>query len=219
VSLEAARWSRAMRTVAVVLTIVLLLVMRVLASAKDELARADAALERSDVEGAIVHYRRAARFYVPASPLHVRGLVALERIAVQAEQAGDSERALSAYRAVRGSIMATRSFYVPERARLARVDARIAALMASQAAPTVDLGKSREQITQEHLALLERVPGPSVAWTLVLLVGFLGWVLGAFAFSAKAVDDQDRWVLVEAKKWGAVIVLGFGLFVLGLSLA
>ncbi len=208
-----------MRTVAVVLSIVFLLVLRVLASAKDELARADAAIEQGDVESAIVHYRRAARFYVPASPLHVRGLIALERIGAEAERAGDAERALAAYRAVRGSIMAARSFYVPERPRLARVDERIASLMAAQPAPSMDLGKSRAQIKAEHLALLSREPGPSVAWTLVLLVGFFGWVFGAFAFSEKAVDDQDRWVRAEAKKWGAVVMLGFGLFVLGLSFA
>ena len=97
-----------MRTVAVLLSILLLLVMRVLVSAKDELSQADAALEQGDVYSAIVHYRRAARFYVPVSPLHVRGLAALERIGAQAEQAGDVERALSAYRAARGSIMAAR---------------------------------------------------------------------------------------------------------------
>jgi hypothetical protein len=219
VILSPAHTARVLRIVAVGLAILCLIVLRVLTSAREELAAADAAIEREDVESAIVHYRRAARWYVPASPLHVRALAKLESIGQAAERVGDTERALSAYRSVRGSIMATRSFYVPERARLTRANQRIALLMAEQSAPGVDLGKSKTQLRSEHLALLEREPGPDVLWTMVLLVGFFGWVASAFAFTAKAIDEHDRWVAAEAKKWGALIALGFGLFVLGMALA
>jgi hypothetical protein len=171
------------------------------------------------VETAIVHYRRAARWYAPGSPYHVEALAKLGAIAGKAEQTGDRELALSAYRAIRGAIMSTRSFYVPERVRLEAANQRIAALMAELPAPPMDAGKSREQLRREHLALLQQDPGPDVLWTLVLLVGFFSWVLGAFAFTQRAIDDEDRFVGREALRWGAVIVVGFGLFVLGMSLA
>ena len=83
----------------------------------------------------------------------------------------------------------------------------------------MDAGKSREQLRAEHLALLRADPGPSVFWSIVLLLGFGVWVGGAFAFTLRAIDDEDRFVKREALRWGAMIVLGFGLFVLGLSLA
>jgi hypothetical protein len=219
VTFSPARTARTFRILAVVLAILSLIVMRVLMSAREELASADAAFERADLESAVVHYRRAARWYVPASPIHVRALAKLESIGQAAERAGDTELALSAYRSVRGSIMAVRSFYVPERARLSRANQRIALLMAEQPAPGMDLGKSKAQIQSEHLALLQREPGPSVLWTIVLLVGFFSWVFGAFVFSARAIDEHDRWVVAEAKKWSIVIALGFGLFVLGMALA
>jgi hypothetical protein len=44
------------------------------------------------------------------------------------------------------------------------------------------------------------------------------WVGSAFAFSMRAIDDEERWVRVEVRRWGGLIALGFGLFVLGMVL-
>jgi hypothetical protein len=211
-----ARFARVVAVTGIVLSV---LVFRVLRSAKDELSQGDVLMQQADVEGAIVHYRRAARWYAPGSPYHVQALEKLARIAAQAEADGDSERALSAYRAVRGSIMAARSFYVPERARLHAADLRIAELMAAQPPPGMDAGKSKAQLRDEHLALLEQNPDPNLLWTLVLLAGFIAWVSAAFMFSVRAIDENDRFVGPQARKWGAVIVLGFAMFVLGMVLA
>ncbi|HEX2676272.1 MAG TPA: hypothetical protein VHM19_06520 [Polyangiales bacterium] len=208
--------ARGLGIAAVVLSVLL---VRVLGSARQELHEADALLAQSDLDGAIVHYRRAARWYAPGSPYHVEALDRLAKLASEAEGRGEIDRALRAHRAVRAAIMATRSFYIPERERLRRANDRIAALMAEQPAPGMDAGKSKDQIRREHLALLEHDPSPNVLWTCLLLLGFASWVSAAFVFSVRAIDDQDHWVPAEAKKWGTVIVLGFGLFVLGMTLA
>jgi len=91
--------------------------------------------------------------------------------------------------------------------------------MADQPAPGVDAGKSKAQLYAEHLALLEASPDPNLLWTLVLLGGFAAFVGAAFAFSVRAIDAEDRLVTASAVRWGAVLVVGLGLFVLGLSLA
>jgi hypothetical protein len=193
--------------------------VRVVTSARSELHTADQYRARGELEAAVVHYRRAARWYAPGSPFHVEALGKLGAIGAQAEATGDGELALSAYRAIRSAIMATRSFYVPERPRLQAADERIASLMAAQPPPPMDAGKSREQLRREHLALLEADPGPKLLWTLVLLLGFGVWVASAFAFTLRAIDEQDRFVPREALRWGTLIAVGFGLFVLGMSLA
>jgi hypothetical protein len=92
-------------------------------------------------------------------------------------------------------------------------------LMAELPPPGIDAGKSKATIEREHLALLEAVPGPSVGWTCVLLCGFFCWVFAAFVFSVRAIDEHDRWVGVEARRWGALIVVGFTLFAIGMALA
>jgi hypothetical protein len=195
------------------------LAVRVVYSAQQELAEAHASVAGGDLDEAVVHYRRAARFYAPGSPYHVEALERLAVLGSAAEQRGDGERALAAYRAIRGSILASRSFYVPERARLSAADQSIARLMAELPLPGVDQGKSREQVRVEHLALLSADPDPSLLWTCVLLIGFVGWVGAAFVFCARAIDAEDRFVRREVRTWGGVIVVGFGLFVLGLALA
>lgn len=218
-SLSPSSYARAARGLGIATVILSVLLLRVLSSAREELREADALRAEQDLDGAIVHYRRAARWYAPGSPYHVEALERLAVIGRDAEAKGDLELALRAQRAVRGSILSTRSFYVPEQARLRAADERIAALMAEQPPPGMDAGKPKDQIRREHLALLERDPGPSVLWTFVLLFGFVAWVSAAFVFSMRAIDDQDRWVVPEARKWGAVIVVGFALFVLGMALA
>ena len=194
-------------------------VVRVVTSSAAELREGDRLNARHDREAAVVHYRRAARWYAPGSPYHVRALDHLGEIGAGAERDGDKELALSAYRAIRSAIMSTRSFYVPEQDLLHAANERIAELMAEQPAPPMDAGKSRAQLRAEHLALLEANHDPKLLWTLVLLFGFVAWVAGAFAFTSRAIDHDDRFVPREALRWGTVIVVGFGLFALGLSLA
>lgn len=206
----------ALRIAIVAAAIVAAFAVRVVSSAADELSQGQRSAARGDWNAAVAHYRRAARWYAPASPYHVRALAALATIGAESEQRGDTELALSAQRAVRAAILSTRSFYTPEPRRLAAANARIAAMMASLPAPPIDAGKSRETLRREHLALLEADNAPSVAWTLVLLAGFVAWVGGAFAFTLRAIDEHDRWVAAEAKRWGSVIVVGLVAFVVGL---
>lgn len=195
-----------------------LVTVRVVLSARAELREAQTLLAQQDREAAVVHLRRAARWYAPLSPYHVQALEQLAELGHAAEQRGETELALSAFRAQRGAILATRSFYVPEPQRLSAANERIATLMAKQPPPGIDAGKSRQQLHDEHLALLTPIPGPNVFWSIVLLLGFICWVGSAFAFSVRAIDDEDRWVGVEVRRWGGMIALGFSLFVLGMAL-
>ncbi|HEY2734437.1 MAG TPA: hypothetical protein VGI70_10660 [Polyangiales bacterium] len=207
------------RVLALLGSLGLVVVARVVSASRAELHLAEAALAQRDVDAAIVHERRAARWYAPFNPYSARALTELARIGAEAERNGDRAQALLAYRSLRGAIMATRGLYVPQRARLAAANGCIARLITDEPPPGVDAGKSKSQIEREHLALLARVPGPNVFWTVVLLFGFFAWIAAAFAFSLRAIDAEDRWVWPEVQRWGVVIALGFGLFVLGMLLA
>lgn len=209
----------ALRLSAVLALLLGVVATRVVASARSELEQGNAAAASGDLTHALACYRRAARYYVPGSPYHVHALERLASIGRAARAAGDTERALAAFRAMRGSILATRSWYVPEPERLRAVDREIAALMAEQPAPPIDAGKTRAQLRDEHLALLERSPDPNLFWTAVLLLGFGAFVAAAIAFSTLAIDDEDRLRRPQARRWGAMIAIGFGLFALGLALA
>jgi len=184
------------------------LAVRVVTSSRAELARGEALEAEDDPDAAILAYRRAARLYAPGNPYVPAALARLATIGERAEQAGERERALAAYRSIRGGILAARSFYVPHGALLARADERIAALSSEGA-------RDRREALRE----LRAPRGPHVGWTFLLLAGWLAWTAGAFAFARRALDEEDRLVPGPARLWGTVIVLGFGLFVIGMALA
>jgi hypothetical protein len=196
--------------------VVAVITVRVVVSSAGELSEAERYRNRGELDAAIVHYRRAARWYAPGNPYCVDALVGLAEIGQEAEQAGEIERALSAFRGIRAAIMSTRSFYTPHGDRLDAANERIADLMASMPPPPIDAGKSREQLRREHLALLTSTHGPHLLWTLVLLLGFFFWVGGAFTFAFRAIDSSDRLIGPEARRWGALVVVGFAMFVLGM---
>ncbi|MBN1656191.1 MAG: hypothetical protein JXA30_20650 [Deltaproteobacteria bacterium] len=208
-----------LRVVSVAAVFLAALSARVVISSRSELLQAQQLRQKGDLPASVVHFRRAARWYVPGSPYHVQALSELAEIAHQAEQRQDPALALTSYRAIRSAIMSIRSFFTPELSRLNAANRRIAELVASAPAPPIDAGKSRETLREEHLALLEAQHGPDIFWTCVLLLGFVAWVGGAFVFSIRAIDEADSFVWTEARRWGTVIVIGFGLFILGMSLA
>lgn len=190
--------------------------VRVVVSSSQELDKADALRAKEDLPAAIVHYRRAARWYAPGNPYSRQALSSLGEMGRDAETQGDVPLALSCWRGIRGSILATRSFYTPETAKLRVANQRIADLMSGQPAPVIDAGKSREELRLAHLALLKATPRPALAWTLMLLFGFCIWVSALFLFAQHAFDEEDRWLKAPAIKWSGVTVVGLLLFFVGL---
>ncbi len=181
--------SRALAVAGVLLAV---LAVRVVSSSHAELRRGEQLLAQGDADSAILALRRAARWYAPGNPY-----------GAEAERAGETERALAAYRSIHGAIWSARSVYVPYRDRLARADERIAALTGGG----------------EVLAELRAPERPHVGWTILLLAGWIAWTAGAFLFAQRAIDEEDRVRGPAARLWGTVVVLGFGLFVIGMALA
>ncbi|MBX3248494.1 MAG: hypothetical protein KF901_15060 [Myxococcales bacterium] len=210
---------RAARVAGVVGILLAVVLVRVLVGAHGELRQGDALRAAGDVDAALVHYRRAAKWYAPGNPWSAAALDALRELAREAEDARRLQRALAAWRAVRGAILSTRSTYTPHADRLAEADERIAALMAAEPPPPIDAHKSEEERRAEHLALLRDVPRPHPGWALLALLGFAAWVGAAFLFAARAIDAEDRFVPTAARRFGALFAVGVAAFVVGLGLA
>ncbi len=211
--------SRALRALGVAGVLLSLLALRVVAASAEELRQARHLEDGGHLAEAIAHHRRAARWYAPGNPYAEEALARLETIGLRAEDAGDVDLALAAHRSIRGAVLGARSFFTPHAARLARADARIAALMGALPPPPLDAARSVEERTALHLSLLQHTPRPSVPWALLALAGLAGWIGAAFAFVTRALDEDDQLVPTEARLWGAVWIVSFGLFLLGLALA
>jgi len=183
---------------------------------RDALERAASALAAGDRLEAVRWYRRAARWYVPLAPHVSRAYDQLEAIATEADEHGDTNLALAAWRGVRSSIKATRSVYTPQAWRLERANRRIAALMAATEDPALDPGKTEAERAGWHYALLRRDESPSVLWSIVALVGFAAWLGGGVLFAVRGVSRDDQLVVRPAITAGVLVFTGLVVWMLGL---
>ncbi len=171
------------------------------------------------INDAIEHYGRSARLYTPGNPWARRSLDRLTETGRRFDEAQQPELALSAWRELRSSVLATRAFYTPNRDRLALADERIATLTARLESPSVDPGADEAARKQWHAARLAQTDEPSVPWTLLALLGFFAWVGCAIAFLWRAVDEQDRLRKKPALLYALGVAAGIALFLLGLARA
>jgi predicted GNAT superfamily acetyltransferase len=199
---------------------VLLVVMslRAFLEARAHAGHAQLAQSRGDLAGAIVSLRLSARWDSPFNLYAERSFASLERIARAAEARGDTEQALTAYRAVHAAALSSRGFFVPQHERLARVDPRIEQLRLGAAAQGETHAGMHTLDRRDYLAALmpdrPRPLGVVIAWA-----GFAAWVGGASVFLRRGVDAQGRLVRRVARQGAVFALLGWIAFALGLRIA
>lgn len=188
---------------------------------------ARAALQRGDVrsaQGASVeamsHYLDAARAHYPGNPYAGQ---ALDRLLGMAESGPDGtavsdEKARRALEHFRAAVLATRSVYVPRAADLERTNARLAELYArweTRGRPSVpsDLAGRRRW----HLEKLTKLPGPSLAWSILALLGLALWLAAVAAFITRALTPNMKIIRGPALGAGLAFICGLALFLIGLA--
>ncbi len=191
------------------------LVLRVLWGGRIECARAADEMDAQRPYQAVLHYERAVRWYLPGSPYVHRASDALWSMGEAAEEAGDRELALFAFRGLRGAAYATRSFYQPLGGRIAAAEERIAALMVvDPAAAWPDPALSEPERHAVILDNLQQHTDPSTGWVIALEIGFVAWLGGAGALAWRMGRQGNR---RRTTLWltGAVIG-GYALWIVGM---
>jgi hypothetical protein len=201
------------------LVALVVLVARVAIDARAALHAGEAAERRGERAEAIRQYLDAARLYLPGSSSVRRSLDHLDRLAREAEGAGDSAAARPALEAIRAALLGTRSLYTPYAARLPEVERRLAVALAQLEDPRVDPGASFEARAAWHASRLARHPGPALGYVLLAFLGLALWLGGAVGFLRRGLDAGLRLRRGPALAAGIAFALGFALFVAGLRLA
>lgn len=60
---------------------------------------------------------------------------------------------------------------------------------------------------------------PSVGWSLILIIGFFGWVGSTIGFIFQGITKENRLDKRKALFWGVTIVIFYAFWVLGLYFA
>lgn len=125
---------------------------RAVVAGRAALADGDAALRRNDPAAAIVHWRRAARWYVPLAGTTADALSRLSTLAAAAETRGDTATAQAAWLAVRTAVISLRGLTAPHDELRRRADARLAVLLATPDNPSA--GATADARARYHLDVL-----------------------------------------------------------------
>ncbi len=203
-----------------VLMLLLMVYLKVFLSSKKEFQKAETAFSEGNYRLAIRHYERTMLWYLPLGGYVEPAATQLWRVAEILEEKED-KMALEAYRSLRSAFYATRSFYTPGQEWIDRSNIKIARLMAEQTHYSeVDRRKSIDQKTEEALTILTRPMKPDPFWSMVLVIGFLGWVSGVLMFIWRAFRGEGTQIIArQGVKWGSVIILFYALWIIGMAKA
>ena len=174
--------------------------------------RGEGYLKRQQYVKAITFFDRAIHWYAPFNPYVNKSARRLWEISALAERQGDMPLALIATRTIRRGFLAARSFFTPGRDWINRCDARIASLMDHES-------KAREPGRDAGASLPRQAsPAPSVFWTIVLEVGFIGWIGSAIGFLMLSLRGGQTVRLRSAPAifWGLMVVAFYALWIIGM---
>lgn len=156
-----------------------------------------AAGEASSPEAAIVQLGRAARWRVPLAGHDELARARLEAIADTAEQAGDLELALVAWRELRGALLGTRSVAVVDPDQLARANAGIVRGMVAEAHAS-----GRPDARERWQAELDAAPARDTLASRIAALLFALWLASLVGFVLRGLNADGRLVPRHGIAWG-----------------
>lgn len=203
----------------IVLSVLLLfsiIYLKVFISSRAEFNAAEAARVKGDDREAMIHYERAMLWYLPLGGYVEPAAEALWNLGIVLEEK-DRKLSLEAFRSLRSAFYATRSFYTPGQAWIDRADEKIAKMMA-QEPPYSEREKkmTTEQRAAEALAIMKRPQRPHAGWSILLEIGFWGWVLGVLVFIATGFKEGNRIIPKRGLLLGGWILFFYALWVVGM---
>ena len=168
---------------------------------------------------AITFFDRSIHWYTPFNPYVDRSAERLWNIGKYAEQKGDTKLALIAFRTIRRGFYSTHSFYKPGREWINRCDTQINQLMGPELQNREthsSSGKKGGFITKR-----QKDPSPKIFWTILLEIGFLGWVgsvIGFIMFPLRRKEENQS-LTSSFLVWIGLTIVFFAFWIFGMMKA
>jgi|GEM_PF-218879 len=137
-------------------------------------------LQKTEYIKAITFFDRSIHWYTPFNPYVYKSARHLWEISVDAQARGDIRLALIAVRTIRRGFVSARSFYLPGKDWIEKCNLRIYELLRIDQDKKGDFHE--ESLVKGSILDDPQVRGPDIFWSVILLIGFLGWVGSVIAF-------------------------------------
>ena len=200
------------------LLVVILLLLKTVYSARQEFVYGEQAATRGEYKVAITHYERAIKWYTPLNATVRQAVERLWQLGTEAETRGDWRLALEAYQSLRASLYAVQSFYIPYQSWIPKSEERIAPLLAKMKAGTEPQKDKLAQDTARFTMQLQRHVGPHLGWSILVELGFLGWVGATVGLIWYVVDTAGNFARRRGLLWGSLMAVFFALWLIGMRL-
>lgn len=175
--------------------------------------------EKGQYIRAVTFFDRAIHWYTPFNPYVRKSAEGLWEIGEQAEKQGDIKLALIAFRTIRSGFYGARHFTTPGKGWIKKSEQKISALMETEEKGEDVAGDSaslREDLFQD-----QKSTSPKIFWTIILEVGFLGWigsVIGFIMFSLRK-EREGKTPASSKLLWMVPALVFFILWIIGMMKA
>jgi hypothetical protein len=202
----------------VLLFLAVVLVDKVTYNARQDFTLGEEAYTHGEYKVAITHYERTIKWYTPLSTVVQRAVERLWQLGTEAEARGELSLALEAYQTLRSSLYAVQSFYIPYQSWIPKSEERIAPLLAKTKAGAEHGEDKLAQETARFAMQLQRHIGPHLGWSILLEIGFLGWIGATVGLIWYVVDETGNFARRQGLLWGSLIAVFFALWLIGMRL-
>lgn len=163
---------------------------------------------------AVTFFDRSIHWYTPFNPFIQKSAEQLWAIGKQAEKEGDIRLALISFRTIRNGFYGASHFVTPGRSWINKTGREIDVLLGEEDGEVSDDSASlKEALLQE-----QKIAGPDVLWTILLEIGFLGWigsVIGFIMFRLRHKKDGE-YQASSSFIWLTLTVCFFALWIFGM---
>jgi hypothetical protein len=211
-------WRSVLRAVSLMIIFVALLYAKTAYNSRQDFALGEDAYTHGEYKRAITHYERTIKWYTPLSTVVQRAVERLWQLGTEAEARGEISLALEAYQTLRSSLYAVQSFYIPYQGWISKSEERIAPLLAKTKAGEEPNADKLAQDTARFAMQLQRHVGPHLEWSILLEIGFLGWIGATVGLIWYVVDEAGNFARRQGLLWGSLIAIFFALWLIGMRL-
>jgi hypothetical protein len=173
-------------------------------------------LQKAQYIRAITFFDRSMHWYTPFNPYVRKSARHLWKISRDAQVRGDIRLALIAVRTIKRGFVSARSFYPPGWNWIEKCDLRIFELLKIEQdrnGNLIDVKTVKDSILDDP-----QVRGPDIFWSIMLLIGVLGWIGSVIAFllSGYQSSQEIKVLNVSNFKWIALWAVCFAVWIVGM---
>jgi hypothetical protein len=196
------RESRPLKIVSLIVIVILIFFVivwaRALYGSRENFIRGETFLKEGQTIRAVTFFDRSIHWYTPLNPYVQKSAERLWVIGQRAEQAGDSKLALIAFSAIRSGFYGASHLVTPGKEWIKKVDAKLH-----------DLGAGGKNVRDPH---------PDAFWSVVVVLGFLGWVGSVIGLILRVLGPGrgSGNPGVSVIRWAGLIVIFFILWIWGM---